>query len=41
MADCPRQAGGLRPMAAEPVPVEPGEHDSAASIQATFALELS
>ena len=36
-----RTAGGLRPMAAEPMPVEPGEHEVAASIQATFALELS
>jgi uncharacterized protein YggE len=36
-----RAAGGLRPMVAEPMPVEPGEHEVAASIHATFALELS
>jgi uncharacterized protein YggE len=36
-----RAAGGLRPMVAEPIPVEPGEHEVAASIHATFALELS
>jgi uncharacterized protein YggE len=36
-----RTAGGLRPMAAEPLPVEPGEHEVTASIQATFALDLS
>jgi hypothetical protein len=35
-----RTAGGLRPMAAEPMPVEPGEHEVTASIHATFALEL-
>jgi uncharacterized protein YggE len=35
-----RAAGGLRPMAAELMPVEPGEHEVAASIHATFALEL-
>ncbi|MGO9975954.1 MAG: SIMPL domain-containing protein [Solirubrobacteraceae bacterium] len=36
-----RAAAGLRPMAAEPMPVEPGEHEGAASIHATFALELN
>jgi uncharacterized protein YggE len=36
-----RAAGGLRPMVAEPMPIEPGEHEVAASIHATFALELS
>jgi uncharacterized protein YggE len=36
-----RTAGGLRPMAAEPMPVEPGEHEVTASIHATFALDLS
>jgi len=36
-----RAAGGLRPMAVEPMPVEPGDHEVAASIQATFALEPS
>lgn len=36
-----RAAGGLRPMAAEPLPVEPGEHEVTASIHATFALDLS
>jgi uncharacterized protein YggE len=35
-----RAVGGLRPMAAEPMPVEPGEHEVTASIHATFALEL-
>jgi uncharacterized protein YggE len=35
-----RTAGGLRPMAAEPMPVEPGEHEVTASIHATFALDL-
>lgn len=33
-------AGGLRPLAAEPIPIEPGEHEVTASIQVTFALEL-
>lgn len=33
-----RAAGELRPVAVEPMPVEPGEHEVAASIQATFAL---
>jgi uncharacterized protein YggE len=28
-----------RPMAAESVPIEPGEHEASATIQATFALE--
>jgi hypothetical protein len=36
-----RASSGLRPMSAEPMPVEPGEHEVAASIQATFALDLS
>ena len=35
-----RAVGGLRPMVAEPMPIEPGEHEVAASIHATFALEL-
>jgi uncharacterized protein len=35
-----RAAGGLRPMAAEPIPIEPGEHDVTASVHATFALDL-
>jgi uncharacterized protein YggE len=36
-----RAASGLRPMVAEPMPIEPGEHEVAASIHATFTLELS
>ena len=36
-----RAAGGLRPMVTEPMPIEPGEHEVAASIHATFALQLS
>jgi uncharacterized protein YggE len=36
-----RTAGGLRPMAVEPIPVEPGEHEVTASIHATFVLEPS
>ena len=36
-----RTAGGLQPMAVEPMPVEPGEHEVTASINATFALDLS
>jgi uncharacterized protein YggE len=35
-----RTAGGLAPMAAEPVPIEPGEHEVTASVHATFALNL-
>ncbi|HET8977231.1 MAG TPA: SIMPL domain-containing protein, partial [Solirubrobacteraceae bacterium] len=35
-----RAAGGLRPMAAEPMPVEPGEHEVTAAVRATFALDL-
>ncbi len=35
-----RTAGGLRTMSAEPIPVDPGEHEVAASIHVTFALEL-
>jgi uncharacterized protein YggE len=34
-----RAAGEFRPMAAESMPVERGEHEVAASIHATFALE--
>jgi uncharacterized protein len=33
-------AGAKRAMAAEPMPVEPGEHEVAASVEVTFALEL-
>jgi uncharacterized protein len=36
-----RAAGGLKPMTVEPMPIEPGEHEVTASIQATFALVLS
>ncbi len=36
-----RAAGGFKPMAAEPMPIEPGEHEVTASIHATFALDLS
>ncbi len=36
-----RAAAERRPMAAELMPIEPGEHESAASIHATFALQLS
>jgi uncharacterized protein YggE len=37
-----RMSRGLRPaMAVEPIPIDPGEHEVAASIQATFALQLS
>lgn len=35
-----RAAGGLRPLAAEPMPVEPGEHEVTAAVRATFALHL-
>jgi uncharacterized protein YggE len=35
-----RAAGGLRPMATEPVPIEPGEHDVTAAVQSTFALKI-
>ncbi|HZT83920.1 MAG TPA: SIMPL domain-containing protein [Gaiellaceae bacterium] len=33
-------ATGLRAAPREPMPVEPGEHEVAASVEATFALEL-
>jgi uncharacterized protein YggE len=40
----PRRAGGLRPLAAiasePPMPIEPGEHEVAAVVDVTFALEL-
>jgi uncharacterized protein len=36
-----RAASALKPMAAEPMPIEPGEHEVTASIHATFALDLS
>lgn len=32
-------AGGLTPMAAGPMPIEPGEHEVTAAVQTTFALE--
>lgn len=39
-----RRAGGMRPLAAAggepPMPIEPGEHEVAAAIDATFAVEL-
>jgi len=35
-----RARGGPRAMAAEPMPVEPGEHEVTASIEITFVLEL-
>ena len=34
-----RAAGGLKPMAAEPMPIEPGEHGVTAAVHATFALD--
>jgi hypothetical protein len=34
-----RAAGGLKPMAAEPMPVDPGEHEVAAAVHATFTLD--
>jgi uncharacterized protein YggE len=36
-----RAAGGLKPMGVEPLPIDPGEHEVAASIHVTFALELA
>ena len=36
-----RAAGGLRPMVAEPMPIDPGEHEVEASIHATFALDTN
>jgi uncharacterized protein len=36
-----RAAGGLRPMVAEPMPIDPGEHEVEASIHATFALDVN
>jgi uncharacterized protein len=35
-----RVAGGVKPLAAEPMPIEPGEHEVTAAIQATFALDV-
>jgi hypothetical protein len=32
-------AGGRGPRMVEPMPVEPGEHEVTASIEATFVLE--
>lgn len=35
-----RAAGGLQPMAAEPMSIEPGEHEVTAAVHATFTLDL-
>jgi uncharacterized protein len=34
-----RAAGGLKPLGAEPMPIEPGEHEVTAAVQATYALD--